>query len=233
MFILRGYPRCGTEMLRTALDSHPKIKCHGELFSDKYASQIESLGLTKYLQSHKLAATDGFVLSAGPSTGNPAVQAATKQLLASAETLTIPMIAIQRHDLLRLAASDVIARTTGTYHVYLHEKPNRTKHTLVMTPPQVCRAVDNARRAFDATSVLYPWAKVVMYEDLVRDWEDRLNDIFDYIGVSHELIGAMTRRQEVRRIQDIIHNYAELKAVLYDSRPDIFDIAEECDDLFK
>lgn len=233
MFIIRGYPRCGTEMLRTALDSHSKIRCHGELFNDKYAPQLESMGITRYLQSHKLSATDGLVLSAGPTSGNEVVQAATKQLLSSAETLAIPMIAIQRRDLLRLAASDVIARTTGVYHVYLHEKPNRTTHTLVMTPPQLCRAVDHARRAFDSTSVLYPWAKVVMYEDLVRDWEDQLNDILDYIGVDHELIGAMTRRQEVRRIPDIVHNYAELKAVLYDSRPDIFDIAEECDDLFK
>jgi len=233
MFLIRGYPRCGTEMLRTALDSHSKIKCHGELFSDKYADKIAELGITKYLQSHKLAATDGLVLSAGPTTGNTVITTATKQLLASAETLAIPMIAIQRQDLLRLAASDVIARTTGVYHVYLHEKPNRTTHTLVMTPPQLCRAVDNARRAFDATSVLYPWAKIVLYEDLVRDWEDQLNDILDYIGVSHELIGAMTRRQEVRAIRDIVHNYAELKEQLYDSRPDIFDIAEANDDLFK
>lgn len=233
MFIIRGYPRCGTEMLRTALDSHSKIRCHGELFSDKYAPQIESLGITRYLQSHKLATTDGLVLSAGPTSGNVIIQAAIKQLLASAETLAIPMLAIQRRDLLRMVVSDIIARTTGVYHVYLHEKQNRTSHRLVLTPPQLCRAVDNARRAFDATSVLYPWAKVVMYEDIVRDWEDQLNDIFDYIGVSHELIGAMTRRQETRSIQDIVHNYAELKSVLYDSRPDIFDIAEECDDLFK
>jgi hypothetical protein len=233
MFIIRGYPRCGTEMLRTALDSHSKIKCHGGLFSDKHADTIAELGITKYLQSHKLAATDGLVLSAGPTTGNAVITAASKQLLTSAETLAIPMIAVQRQDLLRLAASDVIARTTGTYHVYLHEKPNRTTHTLVMTPPQLCRAVDNARRAFDSTSVLYPWAKIVMYEDLVRDWEDQLNDILDYIGVPHELIGAMTRRQEVRAIRNIVHNYEELKEQLYDSRPDIFDIAEAGDDLFK
>jgi len=220
-------------MLRTALDSHSKIKCHGELFSDKHADKIAALGITKYLQSYRLSATDGLVISAGPTTGNAVVHAAVKQLLISAETLAIPMIAIQRRDLLRLAASDVIARTTGVYHVYLHEKPKRTTNTLVMTPQQLCRAVDNARRAFDTIAVLYPWAKVVMYEDLVRDWEDQLNDILDYIGVEHELIGAMTRRQEVRRIQDIVHNYAELKDVLYDSRPDIFDIAEECDDLFK
>lgn len=232
MFILLGYKRCGTEMLRTALDCHSRIRCHGELFTDKYEQQLQSLGITRYLQSYKLGPTDGFVLSAGPATGNEVVRAATAQLQASAATLSIPMIAIQRHDLLRLAVSDVIARTTGVYHVYLHEKPNRTTHTLVMTPPQLCRAVDAAQNAFDSVSVLYPWAKIVMYEDLIRDWENQLNDVFDHLGVSHEFIGAMTRRQEVRKIQDILYNYAELKEKLYDTRPGIFDIAEQCDDLF-
>lgn len=232
MFILRGYKRCGTEMLRTALDCHSKIRCYGELLSDKYEASIAELGITKYLQTYKLGQTDGFVIAAGPTTGNEVVQAAVKQLTVSAETLSIPVIAIQRYDLLRLAVSDVIARTTGTYHVYLHEKPKRTTHTLVMTPQQLCRAVDSAQNAFDSTSVLYPWAKVVMYEDLVRDWDNQINDIQDYLGVRHELIGAMTRRQEVRSIQAIVYNYDELKEKLYDTRPELFDIAEECNDLF-
>ena len=140
MFIIRGYPRCGTEMLRTALDSHSKIKCHGELFSDRHADTSAELGITKYLQSHKLAATDGLVLSAGPTTGNTVITTASRQLLASAETLAIPMIAVQRQDLLRLAASDVIARTTGPYHVYLHEKPNRTRLQKLSAAKKACLA---------------------------------------------------------------------------------------------
>lgn len=232
MFILRGYMRCGTEMLRTALDCHGRIKCHKELFSEKHEAKIAELGVTKYLQSYKLAATDGFVISAGRTTGNPVITTAVKQLLSSAETLSIPMITMRRYDLLRLAASDVIARTTGVHHVYLHEPQRHTTHTLVMTPQQLCRAVDNAQNAFDAASVLYPWAKVVVYEDLVRDWDHQINEIMEYVGVPYELIGPMTRRQETRRIQDIVYNYAELKDLLYDSRPDIFDIAEDCDELF-
>lgn len=232
MFILRGYSRCGTEMLRTAIDSHTRITCHDELLHEKHVRAITELGLARYLQSYRMRAHDGFVANSHISEGSVVVQQAVQQMWSAAELFSFPVVALRRRDLIRRAASDVIAQTTGVRHVSLSSSPNRTKHTLVMTPEQLIRSANAAQRAFDATGVLFPWACVVVYETLLTDWDNQLARIFEYIGVENQIVGADTRRQEVRKIRDIVYNYDELKDQLYDTWPDLFDIAEQTDDLF-
>lgn len=232
MFILRGYRRCGTEMLRSALDSHTQITCHDELLHERHTRAITELGLVRYLQSYSMRTYDGFVANSHLVDGGLVIQQSIQQMWTAAELFSFPVVALQRRDLIRQAASEVIAETTGVRCVLLKNKPQRTQHTLVMTAEQLMRSVNTAQRAFDATSVLFPWACVVVYETLLTDWDAQLARIFAYIGVENQIVGAATRRQEVRKIRDIVYNYEELKSQLYDARPDLFDIAEQTDDLF-
>jgi hypothetical protein len=219
-------------MLRTALDSHTRISCHDELLSAKYSTQINNFGVVAHLQSFRMRSTDGFVANSGIVDGGETVQQAIRHVWSSVELFSVPVIALHRRDLIRRAASDVIAQTTGVNRVYLQDKPNRTFHTLVMTPEQLLRSVDSAQRAFSMVAVTYQWAHVVVYEDLLTDWDNQMAKIFDYIGVPNEYVGAMTRRQEVRKIRDIVYNYEDLKSQLYGIRPELFDIAEQTDELF-
>jgi hypothetical protein len=232
MFVLRGCARCGTEMLRSALDGHDKIICHDQLFSQKYSKKISESSPEGYLQSYRLRQTDGFVACGTAVEGDDAVQKAIRKMWQAVEMCRTPVVAIQRKDLLRRVASEVIAKTTGVYHVPLKDKPRRTSHTVVLTVEQVVRSADVADKVFATTSVYYPWAHVVHYEDLLTDWEDQMAGIFQYLGVPNAFVGAMTRRQEIRRIRDIIYNYEDLKTRLYDTRPELFDTAEQTDDLF-
>jgi len=232
MFILRGHRRCGTEMLRTALDSHTQITCHDELVHVKHMRAITELGLARYLQSYRMRTHDGFVANSHIAEGGIELQQIIQQMWSAAALFSFPVVALRRRDLIRRAASDVIATTTGVHRVMLDSKPNRTQHTLVMTPEQLVRSADAAQRAFDATGVLFPMACVVVYEELLTDWDKQMARIFEYIGVENQIVGAATRRQEVRKIRDIVYNYDELKDQLYGTHPYLFDIAEQTDALF-
>lgn len=233
MFVLRGYSRSGTVMLRTALDTHDHIRCFDDLFGKKYADKLNRLSINEHLQSFKLRPTDGFTAYGGVVDGPPHVQRAMREIWAEVEIKQTPVVAIERKDHIRRTASEVIAKTTGVWHVKLKDKPNRTTQRVVLSVDQLMRSVDAAREAHELTASMFPWSHVVYYEELLVDWDIQMQQVLEYIGVGNAILGASTRRQEVRPIRHIVHNYEELKAELYDSDPTLFDIAEQTDVLFR
>lgn len=232
MFVLRGYTRSGTEMLRSALDQHPDIICHGPIFTDKNKDELAKGDPQRLLLAKNLRPTDGFVMGAGPPRGDDVVRLAVSEMWGYVASQSMAVVAIQRRDILRMVVSDAIQRTGRPRTVKLSDKPNKTKQTLLIRPEQLLRAAAAAQQVADITASQFPWAKVVYYEDMLANWNTKIDEILSYIGATRMYLGAMTRRQEVRKIRKIVQNYEELKTELYGSRPELFDIAEHTDGIF-
>lgn len=142
-FVLISYPRSGTHLLRTALESHPAVRCQAEPFNSddrRLPYDLETATqeiLARWVFSDDLAAgtrAAGFVLQAYHPFGLAAFPGIREnpswsnvwELLRRREGLAV--IHLRRRDLLARHLSHLTSRATGKWHQWDAERVDRTSH---------------------------------------------------------------------------------------------------------
>ncbi len=226
MFVIRSFPRCGTHMLRTALDTHSRLTCHGELFhATVYGHALQRLGAVGHLESFELEPLDGFVAHGiVPSEGQPFIQI-YEDLWQALRVFHVPIVALRRRDQIRRLASQMLAGR----HRQWFRAPNQppTYEAIKIHPEQLVRNFHGTQANDLLTEKWYPWAHVVHYEDLVTDWPVEVRKIQQYLDVPVESLVPTIAKQDNRPIREIVENFDELKQKLGHQLPTLFQIAEE------
>ncbi len=157
-FVLVSHLRSGTHMLRTALDSHPQIRCQAEPFNanspnlpyPRDTSTQEILNGWVFPTQPEEIETVGFVLHSYHPGGlrafpelrsNPGWDDVWTVLAGMPE---LRVIRLARHNLLRRHVSQVVARQSGYWHAWRGDRVAETLH-LEGLPPS--HTIDTERAA--------------------------------------------------------------------------------------
>lgn len=226
MFIIRGYPRCGTNMLATALGSHSKIKNYGELFHmGHHGYQLKRLGAVGWIKSQQMGLHDGFLVH-GVVPGDKRLREVYEELWSGIKAFQPPMVILERENILARYASQQLAEKTRIWRRD-HDGPAPTM-TVELDPNAATTSYLQLKQNFAAAAQEFPWAYRVSYEQLVRRWDRHLRNIQAMLGLAIEDCKPTTKKQDSRPIQEIVSNYDEFKAALVDKPAwqELFTIAE-------
>lgn len=211
-FVILTFPRCGTHMLRTALNSHPAITCHNEIFNTDIhsADTIRRVGPTHLYEKHT-GDREGFVVHNYSTEEKFDSAKLTQGLWTVLQERQPTLIALDRRDLLRRCFSVYQAIQTNRWHVWNSQKGRHPLATPSPTPDQVTWQLRMSLAQREQRQTLFPHAHLFIYEDLVQNWDDRTRTIQELIGVKVKKLRPKTQKQDQRPITDMVKNYAQLK----------------------
>jgi len=214
-FMILSSPRCGTHMLRTALNNHSHIVCQSEMFnpdfiiSENYSNSCTDDEILKdYI--FKPYAEDvqavGFILHR--SRARLGDRPLLWDKLQADHNLKI--IFLERENLLRRHLSHEVMRAklnnrdlTQTFDAAELEQEFEALTTELAT--YIGR--------FSSHSILR-----ITYEALCDDFEETIGKVQNYLGVERQQVEPATNKNEVRPLSTAITNYASLEDYFSTSR---------------
>ena len=212
MFVLRTFPRCGTHMVRTALERHPEITMHNEIFNPDHTpiETINRLGVDGMVNRYGRGDHEGFCVH-GFTEMEKSAQRASLPFWNWAVKHQPTMLVLERRDLLRRVFSNFQAQETNRWHVWKTQK-NRPVLPVPMAP-------SGATRWYLAASIEsmkfsrehFPNAAYFSYEDLCDNWNEEMARLQAYLGVQPYVLSPMTAKQDTRPIDKMVSNYRALK----------------------
>ncbi len=238
-FIVAGTQRTGTTLLRTSLNSHPQVSCHGEVFKlgrtpyalpdgyrhytrAKLPRRINALlcgrssvrAFLREMFSEADRAAIGFKLMLSHCKSRPDVWDVTKSFQPR-------VILVTRSNVLKTLVSRRAAASSGVYHIS-RSLPVKTAVTewSVRPVPLDPRTIIRDLEAISAESSEWramipelPHVEVV-YEDYVRDqssWNARLAS---FLGVPARDLHSDLKKISSDRLREAIANFDEIAPVL-------------------
>lgn len=232
-FVIRSYPRCGTHMIRTALEQHPEIACFNEVFNPDHsgAERIERLGAQGLYDAHTGPKT-GFVVHGYTGLEKFAQSTKTTELWPIIEKERPTLIIVEREDLLRRCFSVYQARTTQRWHVWKSNVGQNKLGCPKIQHHEVEWQLKCALASRKEGRQRFSWANFFTYEQIVDNWRDCMNQIQSLIGVDDVLpLAPKTAKQDRRPIQEMVSNYRELKDLFARTEyAQWFDLAEKNDE---
>jgi len=213
-FVIRSFPRCGTHMLRTALDRHPQITCHSEVMN-KDVTPLHVLRREGAAGIYKrfTGPGEGFIVHGytGERSNLSQIRADLWPVLQQEQPL---VICLERKDLLRRVFSVCTARVTRKWQTFKNED-QRALGAPILETFEVEHELKMAEKSFAASRELFPDAIYINYEDLVENWDENMAMLQKAIGADPQPVRPTTSKQEQRPIQEIVGNYEELRNVFW------------------
>ncbi|MDY7015395.1 MAG: sulfotransferase [Cyanobacteriota bacterium] len=218
-FILLGHYRAGTTLLSDLLNSHPRIRCDGELFLPfvklNYRKVLFPHTYIQYHASKTKQPVYGFDLKVVQIFEIlPAFQDSPRHFLQKLHQEGWKIIYLKRSNLLRQAISNLMARSRDEWH----EKKDRPlqRQSVSIEVKKLIKEIeyheDNLQKASAFLKNL-PYLEITYESDLLKseNHQKTLDRIFDYLGV--ESVSVKTQHQKVSRknISQDLENYEEIK----------------------
>jgi len=215
-FVIEAFPRCGTHMLRTALDRHPQIRCAGEIFNRDAAGcearTAKEVGdvLSRWLRPGP--DVSGFCVHRIPL-GEPSYPWRHNspldwhRLARRLHEQGIRVVALDRRNLFRRHVSHLVARKTHRWQFY---SPASSPKPVRVIRKDFEADVDWYRLLWQRARSLAPAVLMVAYESLVSDWEYHIGRIQDYLGVVRVAIQPRTIKP-CWPLSEVVENYEDLK----------------------
>ncbi|MBX2877817.1 MAG: FkbM family methyltransferase [Saprospiraceae bacterium] len=210
-FIILSSPRSGTHMLRTTLRNHPNIAACSELFNPDFirnkpfgpetpALEILNKYIFRNYPDHiKMV---GFIIhrSGTPFGDWPDLWSLLQ------EDKSIYVISLRRRNLLRRYLSYQTMRTfRGKPPQPLTFDPEVLKEDFIYQEKEV--------EAFDEQFAGHPIIKVY-YEDLCSDYHRTVKKVLRFLRVKNQKLWPDEKGKPIRKLQEAIANYDELKTYL-------------------
>ncbi len=210
-FVIRSFPRCGTHMVRTALEQHPDLTVHNEVFNPDFSGldKIKSLGAEELYKRHT-GPREGFVAH-GYTREKFGGWEETQKLWREIVPREKPtLIVLHRRDLIRRCFSVYQARATNRWHVWKSQQNRPSLPKVKVQANEVEWQVFVAEQSLDWAKTHYPWAHFFTYEDLVDNWDTQFALMQELLGVEPIKLLPKTDKQDQRPIQEMVSNYREL-----------------------
>lgn len=214
-FIILSSPRSGTHMLRTSVRNHPDIVARSELFNPDFLHDkpfgpntpaLEILNeyiFRDYPENIKMV---GFIIhrSGTPFGDWPDLWSMLQQ------DKSIQVISLRRRNLLRRHLSYQTMRTfRGKTPQALSFDPEVLKEDFIYQEQEI--------EAFDQQFADHPLIKVY-YEDLCSDYRRTIKEILRFLKVKRQKLWPGEKGKPIRRLQDAIANYDELKVYFSETK---------------
>lgn len=210
-FVIRSLPRSGTHMLRTALDSHPEIVCHGEIFNANATGGKFADVPAATLHARHTGPGEGYVVHGVPDE-DAAHYPTALDVWPVIERGRPVVLLLWRRDQLRRIASDIRAHQDRIWQRYKPGDWEKRPVGVEIPAEAVRRQIGLALKSIATGLRLYPWALQVIYEELLADWDNQLARIQRAIGVRQVLpLRPRTLRQGGGPIREVVLNYDALQ----------------------
>lgn len=225
-FVIAADLRTGSTLLATSLDTHPQIRCYGELLhsEDLPDNRIEGFArldasveaiLQQAMQARGVAACGFKAMIFLPLPSATHWGDAWKRIR---ELPGLRVIWLTRRDRLAQYASAEVVRYTGVFHPYDDDRVYRPEHRpVIRIDPDEFRSWVRERDAqlrMRREMLQGVPAFDLDYETLTGDWERSTTCIQRFLGVDVAPLVQQKKRQERRPLAEVIANYAELAARL-------------------
>lgn len=215
-FVIFGLGRSGSTLLKQLLDSHPEIKCEGELLNieDKY---ITNPILRKIVYRFPLSFFNlRRLLADKPVYGFTILIYQFRQPQAMLEKLHNDgwkIINITRRNGLEQCLSLLVALHTKTWH--RHSEQENSVPGLILSAEELIHWLGLIEKNKKIESEIFEKLdhyKVVYEDDLKNeaDWPETTRKIFEFLGLKAAPVSASIKKTYSRPYSEIIKNYEEL-----------------------
>jgi hypothetical protein len=220
-FVIVAGLRTGSTLLSTSLDSHPSIRCYGELFHERDFPDNQVPGcdrhqlpatavIARMLEVAEPGSTVGFRAMLGhPGPSRPGWASLWEDLR------RLPMLRVvhlERRDWLAQYASLMIAKRTGVFHPSPECPAPARRPTIRIDPEEFQRWADGEmalRSARERTLAGLPCLRV-HYEDLANSWEPTIRRLLGFLDVPRTHVPQSRTKQEHRPLCDVIVNFEQV-----------------------
>lgn len=209
-WFISSYPRCGTHMLVTALDSHPELQCHGEIFNPR--TQPGSHGLRKTAGVLEKFWQPGCGFAAHAYIGRRPKQiteTAPRGVFQDFWSHIPPgtrVISLRRRNHLRRYVSHCQAKLRKVWNS--ETKPVGST-SCVISHKKLLASVAFAETCWKQCLQQFPDALVVYYEDLCDNWGSVTQELQQYLEVAPHALRPSTQKLG-GELRDTIANFDEL-----------------------
>ena len=214
-FIIITRSRTGSNLLMSLLDSHPNVIAKGELFEslkgrtckdvwneiyDKKPKHIQYFGF-KIFYYHPIDSDDKEVWN----------------YIKNDES--IKLIHLTRKNMLRTVVSRQIAEKTNRWSnvdnkkIQITEKMVEIDINYCLNEFKLTKDYENKIRS----EFKREFYMELTYEDLVKDKQEMMTRIFNFLGIENTVAKSRTIKQNSEKLEDLILNYSELKEALEES----------------
>ena len=212
-FVILCLGRSGSTHLVSLLDSHPEIRCFGELFTyqegtldEAYitSSRSDPQDYVAHLTAPLTEKAVGFKLPLSSIRAHP-------DALSLLEPPDLGMVRLRRLNLLALFVS---RRLLASTRVPQSTRGDYGETTVVLDPKKtlaVLRRIEEHERYLDELAAGKPMFRIT-YEELVKG--QRLDDIQRFLGVQPTALESPFRRIRNRPLAETVQNWSEVEDAL-------------------
>jgi len=217
-FIILSRGRTGSNMLATALNSHPEIYCRGECFREykkRETNAKKELNKTFEKELPEKIKARGSKLFYYHTKNTPLAKKPEKDNLVwkYIKENDVAVIHLKRRDKIKMYVSAQIASRTRYVAKCEQELIDKSKKPIKIN-------VDVLKDWIEKTKKMEEWGDEwiknnpsieVYYKDLVNKWEEKSGMIQEFLWVDYKDISPSTLKQNREPLSFLIKNYDEIK----------------------
>lgn len=207
-FIIISYSRTGSNFLVSLLNSHPNIKCDGELLGKVSPNPDYSKLLNNIFNVPKK--TRGFKLFYYHPQNVENNQLLFETIQADK---SIKIIFLERTNLLRREYSRLKANQTNVWKVTHPSKHSHDKTKIHIDINHLIATIDSVTNAENLYKQMYREHKhiIIQYEDIENNHRETIAKIFRFLDVHNHNANGNTIKQNPGMLIDLIENYNEIE----------------------
>lgn len=215
-WMIASYPRCGTHMLVTALDTHTELRCNAEVFNPAAVCGSHRMEtVQQVLENSWPTGNTGFAVHTSidrttTSLSMPNTMFGYANFWKLVPNYT-PTILVRRRNLLARYVSQLVAMSTGVWNktdANNHEEVFASVYVDIKEFEQDMRYV---KGCWDNAAAHFRYALAVDYEDMVTDFAAVSRQVQDFLRVTYEELQPQTVKLAVG-LEETIENYVQVRA---------------------
>jgi len=215
-WMIASYPRCGTHMLVTALDSHSELRCNAEAFNPSAmcgSHRFETV--QQVLENSWPDGSTGFAIHSsidreGHSLSMPESVFGHSKFWSLVPNYT-PTILVRRKNLLARYVSQLVAMSTGLWNSTDSSKEGESFASVYVDIKEFEQDMRFVKDCWDNAAAHFRYSVVVDYEDMVTDFDVVSRRVQQFLGVSYEPIQPATVKLAVS-MEETVENYVQVRA---------------------
>lgn len=212
-FVIFGQGRTGSSLLRSLLNSHPEVRCEGEILADPVPDPIAHV---EDLADRSPQPVFGFKVKIYQL--SDAQQTDPAAFLEELRDRSYRIIYLRRSNLLRHAISNEFAEARSSYH----DRTDGPRPSLTVDPEKLIGVMQRRQAHLDNEAAIlagFDYCAVEYESDLLDPVQHQptANRVFAYLGLGPTPVETDLARSVSGSLSDRIANYDELAAALADT----------------
>jgi len=217
-FVILCLGRTGSSHLQSLLDSHPSIRCFGEVFSDKAPAKSPGFINSPYEDAavylEHLVGTCGFPV-VGFKLPMNSIKAHPESARLVAGDHAMRVIRLSRANLLAQLISQRLQHATRISHSLQGGYAGATVHIDVGWALHALERMEEHERALDELADSHPCYRI-LYEEL--GGRERIEDVQRFLGVEPAALSSWFEKLRQQPLSETVENWDELVAGLRETR---------------